>query len=144
MGTGHWPCPLGSPNGGRGEVVFDALAHFHVQNSSNSGRSLVCLFSALLLLFRPCNLASANQLLHPVTSFSFFPRRPHLREFLLFLHLISVSLYLHQSELQSTSCQDKYYTISMGFHALPPLPQLTFRITLTIAVAWEPLVSRLM
>lgn len=65
---------LGSPSGGRGEIFFEALAHFHVQIAQIHGGHLSTLFSVLILPFRSCNLASSNQFLHPV-QLSLFPQK---------------------------------------------------------------------
>lgn len=111
--------PLGSFNGGRKEPFSEDPTHFDVQIAQLHGCHFSILFSALLLLFRTCNLASANQLLHPVKP-SLFPQKAPSQGILLLLGLIAVSLFPHQSEFQSISYQGTHFTISMGFNALPP------------------------
>lgn len=66
--------PLGSFNRGRKEPFSEDPTHFDVQIAQLHGCHFSILFSALLLLFRTCNLASANQLLHPVKP-SLFPQK---------------------------------------------------------------------
>lgn len=65
-----WAWPLGSFNGGIKKPFSGDPTHFDVQIAQLHGGHFSTLFSALLLLFRTCNLASAN----PVKP-SFFPQK---------------------------------------------------------------------
>lgn len=68
--------PIGAFNGGKKELFSEDPTHFDVQIAQFHGGHFSTLFSALLLLFRTCNLASANQLLHPVKPSLFLQKVP--------------------------------------------------------------------